>query len=110
MANSFKYQDNTYRIGDTVTLTYKIKEGEKERKQLFKGIIIKFRGQTPETKMLTIRKISKSGIGVERIIPLISPFIASIKLVKKGINRRAKIYYIRNLSGQKLTQQLYRKK
>lgn len=109
MANSFKYQDNTYCIGDTVTLTYKIKEGEKERKQLFKGIIIKFRGQTPETKMLTIRKISKSGIGVERIIPLISPFIASIKLVKKSNNRRAKIYYIRNLSGQKLTQQLYRK-
>jgi len=110
MANSFQYQDKTFVVGDTIALTYKFKEGDKERLQIFKGILIKLKGSTPETKMITVRKTSRSGIGVERVIPLFSPFLSEIKLVKKGNNRKAKIYYIRNLSGQQLIQKLYRKK
>lgn len=91
-------------------MTYKLKEGDKERKQIFKGILIKARGSSPETKMITVRKISRSGIGVEKIIPLASPFLLDLKLVKKGLNRKAKIYYVRELSDQQLTRKLYRKK
>ena len=75
MANSFTYKDKSFRIGSTVDITYKFKEGEKERKQIFKGILIQIKGATPQTKMITVRKISRSGVGVERIIPLISPFL-----------------------------------
>lgn len=110
MANSIVYKDKTFRIGDTISLTYKLKEGDKERKQIFNGILIKLRGNTPETKMITIRKISHSGIGVEKIVPLMSPFLLTIKLIKKSHNKKAKLYYIRDLSNQQLTQKLYRKK
>lgn len=110
MANSFKYQEKVICVGDTISLTYKLKEGDKERKQIFKGILIKIKGNTPATKMITVRKISRSGIGVERIIPLMSPLLVSIKVTKKGLNKKAKIYYIRNLSNKQLTQKLYRKK
>ena len=110
MANSFIYKEKSFHIGDLVSLTYKLKEGEKERKQIIKGIILQLKGSTPQTKMITLRKVTRSGIGVERIIPLISPFLVDIKLVKKGNTRRAKVYYIRNLSDTQLTQKLYRKK
>lgn len=110
MANLIKYQDNTFHIGDTISLSYKIKEGEKERKQAFKGILIKMKGDRPETKMITVRKISRSGIGVERIVPLISPFLTAIKLIKKGRVRRSKLYFIRELSGQQLIKKVYRSK
>jgi len=110
MANSFKYQEKLIQVGDMISLTYKLKEGDKERKQIFKGILIKVKGNTPATKMITVRKISRSGIGVERIIPLVSPLLLSLKQLKKSTNTKAKIYYIRNLSDQQLTQKLYRKK
>ncbi len=110
MANYFKYQDKSFHIGDTISVSYKLKEGEKERKQIFKGVLLKLRGNTPQTKSITVRKVSRSGIGIERIIPLVSPFLSAIKLIKKGSNRKAKLYYIRNLSDQQLTQKLYRKK
>ncbi|OGK10096.1 hypothetical protein A2767_00550 [Candidatus Roizmanbacteria bacterium RIFCSPHIGHO2_01_FULL_35_10] len=97
MANSLSYKDKTFTVGSTLGITYKFKEGEKERKQIFKGILIKVKGNSPQTRMFTVRKISRSGIGVERIIPLISPFLDNISLVKKAAQQKAKLYYIRNL-------------
>ncbi|MCH3923375.1 MAG: 50S ribosomal protein L19 [Bacteroidales bacterium] len=88
-----------FRAGDTVTVAYKIKEGNKERIQSFQGIVIQRSGhKTNET--FTVRKIS-NGIGVERIFPMNSPFIDSIVVNKKGAVRRARIYYLRELSGKK---------
>lgn len=106
MANSFVYKDKSYRVGSTIGISYKFKEGDKERKQIFKGILIKVKGNTPDTKMITVRKISRSGTGVERIIPLVSPFLDDIKLVKKADPKRAKLYFIRNLSEQKVKAKL----
>lgn len=89
-----------FKAGDTVTVGYRIKEGDKERLQKFKGIVIQIKGATPFTKTFTVRKIS-SGVGVERIFPFESPFIDSIELNKVGKVRRARIFYLRKLSGKK---------
>jgi len=110
MANSIKYNDLNLNIGDTISISYKIKEGDKERQQLFKGILIKVRGADPVNRMITVRKISKSGIGVERIIPLASANIASIKIDKKSDYRKAKLYFVRNLTDTQLRHKLYRHK
>lgn len=110
MANKLTYQDNSYNIGDTITVDYKIKEGEKFRIQPFAGVLMKIRGMTDETRMITVRKMSKAGIGVERIFPVASPFIGAIKLTKKSENKKAKIYYIRELSDKKLRRKLYHSK
>lgn len=89
-----------FKAGDTITVTYRIKEGDKERLQKFRGVVIQLRGASPATKTFTIRKIS-NGIGVERIFPFASPFIDAIELNKVGKVRRARIFYLRNLSGKK---------
>ena len=89
-----------FKAGDTITVSYRIKEGDKERLQKFKGVVIQLRGATPQTKTFTVRKIS-NGIGVERIFPIQSPFIDEIELNKVGMVRRARIFYLRNLSGKK---------
>lgn len=89
-----------FKAGDTVTVTYRIKEGDKERLQKFKGVVIQFRGATPQTKTFTVRKVS-NGVGVERIFPIQSPFIDEIEVNKYGKVRRARIFYLRNLSGKK---------
>ena len=85
--------------GDTVNVSYRIKEGNKERIQQYRGVVIKISGQG-EKKRFTVRKIS-DGIGVERIFPMESPFIESVKVLKYGKVRRAKLYYLRNLTGKK---------
>lgn len=110
MANSFQYQKDSYRIGDTVSISYRIKEGDKERQQIFKGILIRVKGNTPETKMITVRKMSKLGVGVERIIPLNSPFIAKIQLDRKGNYTKSKLYFIRGLSESEVRSKLYKEK
>ena len=89
----------TFKAGDTITVTYRIKEENKERMQKFRGVCIQRKG-TGTTQTFTIRKIS-NGVGVERIYPLSSPFIESIELNKAGKVRRARIYYLRNLTGKK---------
>lgn len=89
-----------FKAGDTITVSYRIKEGDKERLQKFKGVVIQLRGATPQTKTFTVRKVS-NGIGVERIFPIQSPFIDGIELNKVGMVRRARIFYLRNLSGKK---------
>jgi large subunit ribosomal protein L19 len=84
--------------GDTVKVHVKIKEGEKERIQVFQGVVIsKRRGMTNAT--FTVRKVSY-GIGVERIFPLHSPIIGKIEVITRGRVRRAKIYYLRKLKGK----------
>lgn len=88
-----------FKAGDTVKLHVKIKEGDKERIQVFQGIVISRKhGGIRET--ITVRKVS-SGIGVERIFPLHSPIIDKIEVVQEGKVRRAKLYYLRELKGKK---------
>ena len=89
-----------FKAGDTITVTYRIKEGDKERLQKFKGVVIQLRGATPQTKTFTVRKVS-NGVGVERIFPVQSPFIDGIEVNKYGKVRRARIFYLRQLSGKK---------
>ena len=89
-----------FKAGDTITVTYRIKEGDKERLQKFRGVVIQICGATPFTRTFTIRKVS-GGIGVERIFPYELPSIESIEVNKVGKVRRARIFYLRNLSGKK---------
>ncbi len=88
-----------FKAGDTIVVHYKVKEGEKERIQLFEGVVIKVSGGSV-AKTFTIRKIS-SGIGVERIIPVNSPMVDKIEVKRIGKVRRSKLYYLRGLSGKK---------
>ncbi|PKP33934.1 MAG: 50S ribosomal protein L19 [Bacteroidetes bacterium HGW-Bacteroidetes-17] len=88
-----------FKAGDTITVTYKIKEGDKERLQNYQGIVLQ-RSGSGATETFTVRKISNN-IGVERIFPLASPFIDSIAVNKKGVVRRARIFYLRALRGKK---------
>ncbi len=85
--------------GDTINVSYKIKEGTKERIQNFRGVVIQVKGSGP-TKMFTVRKMS-GNIGVERIFPLNSPFIDSIEVSKRGKVRRKRLFYLRELTGKK---------
>ena len=83
-----------FKAGDTITVTYRIKEGDKERLQKFRGTVIQLRGASAATRTFTIRRVA-SGVGVERIFPFESPFIESIELNKVGKVRRARIFYLR---------------
>jgi len=88
-----------FKSGDTITVGYKIIEGSKERIQHFQGVVLQIAG-AGATKNFTIRKIS-SGIGVERIFPFNSPRITEIVVNKHGVVRRARIFYLRGLTGKK---------
>lgn len=88
-----------FKAGDTITVKYKIKEGTKERIQNFQGVVLQRRG-SGKTATFTVRKIS-GNIGVERIFPIASPFIDDIVVNKRGIVRRARIFYLRGLRGKK---------
>ncbi len=87
------------RPGDTVKLHLKVKEGGRERTQVFQGIVISIRG-SGLSKTITVRRIASGGIGVERIVPLHSPVLEKIEVVRKGKVRRAKLYYLRNVKGK----------
>jgi len=88
-----------FSAGDTITVTYKIREGSKERLQNFQGVVLQRVG-SGITETFTVRKIS-SGVGVERIFPIASPFIDEIKVNKRGVVRRARVFYLRGLTGKK---------
>ena len=88
-----------FKAGDTVTVSYRIVEGSKERIQQFQGVVLQIAG-SGVTRTFTVRKIS-GGIGVERIFPYASPFISEITVNKRGVVRRARIFYLRNLTGKK---------
>lgn len=85
--------------GDTITVYYEIREGEKTRTQFFRGVVIQVKG-TGMTKTFTIRKMSGT-IGVERIFPLNMPALQKVEVNKRGSVRRARIYYFRELTGRK---------
>ncbi|MFT5738076.1 MAG: large subunit ribosomal protein L19 [Maribacter sp.] len=88
-----------FSAGDTITVYYEIKEGEKTRTQFFKGVVIQRRG-SGATETFTIRKMSGT-VGVERIFPVNLPALQKIEINKKGKVRRARIYYFRELTGKK---------
>ncbi|MDR2810602.1 MAG: 50S ribosomal protein L19 [Tannerellaceae bacterium] len=94
-----KKEHPAFKSGDTITVSYRIKEGNKERIQQYRGVVISISG-SGDKKRFTVRKMSDS-IGVERIFPLESPFIESIVINKVGKVRRAKLYYLRALTGKK---------
>ena len=88
-----------FKSGDTITVHYKIIEGSKERIQQYQGVVLQRSGDG-STETFTVRKIS-GNVGVERIFPISSPFIEKIELNKRGVVRRARIFYIRELRGKK---------
>jgi len=94
----------SFRPGDTVTVAVRVVEGDKERIQNFQGVVIARRG-SGMNETFRIRKIS-NGVGVERIFPIHSPIIQSLKVVKEGSVRRAKLYYLRGMSERKIRQKL----
>jgi large subunit ribosomal protein L19 len=87
-----------FRAGDTLRVNVRVKEGDKERIQAFEGVCIARRG-SGVSESFTVRKIS-NGVGVERIFPVHSPMIADIAVVRRGRVRRAKLYYLRQLTGK----------
>ena len=87
-----------FQSGDTINVTYKIKEGDKERLQSFQGVVIQKRG-SGATETFTIRKMS-GNVGVERIFPINNPFIESIQVTKQGKVRRSRIFYLRERRGK----------
>ncbi|MBP9518838.1 MAG: 50S ribosomal protein L19 [Fervidobacterium sp.] len=88
-----------FRPGDTVRVHVKVKEGDKERIQVYEGIVISIRG-SGVGKTFTVRRVASGGIGVERIFPLYVPTIDKIEIVKRGRVRRAKLYYLRDVKGK----------
>ncbi len=98
LENSYKKDIVSFRVGDTVKVSMRVKEGDKQRVQAFEGVVIAMRGSgTRET--FTVRKISY-GIGVEKIFPVHSPLINKIELIKEASVRRAKLYYLREKKGK----------
>ncbi len=88
-----------FRVGDAVRVHVKVKEGEKERIQMFEGVVIRRRGSgVGET--FTVRKIA-SGVGVERIFPVQSPLVTKVDIKSRGFVRRSRLYYLRDLTGKK---------
>lgn len=94
-----KNQIPEFRAGDSISVSYKIIEGNKERIQVFKGDVIRIQGDGA-TKVFTVRRIA-SGVGVERTFPFNSPNVSEVVVNKKGRVRRAKLYYLRDLTGKK---------
>ena len=88
-----------FKAGDTVRVHVKVREGDKERIQIFEGVVIARRGGG-HSATFTVRKVS-SGVGVERIFPIESPSVAKVEIKSRGHVRRARLYYLRNLSGKK---------
>jgi large subunit ribosomal protein L19 len=87
-----------FRAGDTVRVDVRVREGNKERLQAFEGVVVRRKGGGM-SETFTVRKVS-NGVGVERIFPLHSPVVTNIRIVRHGRVRRAKLYYLRNLSGK----------
>ena len=91
-------KDYPISVGDTVKVSLRVKEGSKERVQVFEGVILKIQG-AKHTRSFTVRKIS-SGVGVEKTIPLASPNLAGIEVLKKSKVRRSRLFYLRKLKGR----------
>lgn len=103
MAISAQIKDTAVHVGDLVRLHLKVLEGEKERIQIFEGMVIGIRGRE-ENKTFTVRKVSSGNIGVERIIPVHSPWLSKVEVKKPGKVRRAKLHYVREQSARQVAQ------
>jgi len=101
MSTKFTYQDREFSVGDTVKVNYKIKEKDKERIQAFDGIILAING-TGDNKTILVKKAASDGIQVERIFPILSPWIESISKLRspKTTIRRSKLYYLRDTKAR----------
>ena len=97
--NYLKKEVPEFRPGDTVKVHLKVREGDKERTQIFQGIVISIRG-SGLSRTFTVRKIASGGVGVERIFPIHSPAVEKIEVVRKGKVRKAKLYYLRGIRGK----------
>jgi large subunit ribosomal protein L19 len=97
-AKQMKDRAPRFEVGDTVRITVKVREGDKERTQLFQGVVIQ-KANTRNRTTFTVRKLT-AGVGVERIFPLHSPHIADVKVVRRGRVRRARLYYLRARRGK----------
>jgi large subunit ribosomal protein L19 len=98
-AKQFRKDIPAMRAGDTVRVHTKIREGDKERIQVFEGVVIAYRKGQPGSSMFTVRKVSY-GVGVERMFPVHSPRIDHIEVVSHGEVRRSRLYYLRELQGK----------
>lgn len=105
MSYSITIKGTKVKVGDTVKINYKFKEGNKEKTQVFQGILMAVKGKG-NNKMILVRKVTKDNLGVERIFPLVSPYLAKVSLEKKGKTRRGKIYFIRGLTRKRLRDKL----
>lgn len=103
------HKEVEFGVGDTVGVTQSIKEGDKKRDQTFEGVVIGIKGRAMG-RTFTVRRIGTGQIGIERIFPLASPTVKSIKVIKRGTRgvRRAKLYYIRNKSKREI-EEIYKK-
>jgi large subunit ribosomal protein L19 len=93
--------DPEFRSGDTVRVHVKIKEGARERVQMFEGIVLSRRGAN-NSETFTVRRIGAGGVGIERIWPVNSPALSKIEVLRRGAYRRSKIYFVRHLSARAL--------
>ena len=102
MAKYLTYKDKQFSVGDSVKVHFNVKDGEKNRIQIFEGIIIGVANRGAG-KAFTVRKIAVGGIGVEKITPINSPVLADIELVTRGDVRRSKLFFLRNRTGKSAT-------
>jgi large subunit ribosomal protein L19 len=98
-ANEVRQNMPDFKAGDNITVHYKIKEGSKERIQLFQGTVLQRRNPGTNGETFTVRKVS-NGIGIERVFPLLSPNIDKIEITRKGKVRQARLYYLRGRQGK----------
>jgi large subunit ribosomal protein L19 len=103
MAISITIKETPVHIGDIIRVHQRILEGEKERVQIFEGMLIGIRGRE-ENRTFTVRKIATGGIGVEKIFPVFSPWLVKIEVKKTGQVRRAKLSYVRTKSAKQVAQ------
>lgn len=106
MANSLKFNESTINVGDTVRVAYAFTEKGKEKVQDFEGIVLRIRGMGVG-KSFTVRRMTRSKVGVERIFPVASPFIKAISIVRKSTARKASARFIRNKSDKEIRERLY---
>ncbi len=107
MANSVTFHETEVRVGDTIKISYAINDKDKRKSQLFEGIVLAIKGRE-SNKMLTVRKMTRSGIGVERIFPIISPFVEKVEVMRATDNKKSNVAFIRTRSKREIQEKLYR--
>ena len=107
MANTITVKDTVCAVGDTLKIHYSLHDKDKKKNQVFEGILLDIKGRE-NNKMFTVRKVTKSNIGVERIFPVISPFIEKVEVSKKGSTKLSNVSYVRTRSRKDIKDKLYK--